>query len=131
MENNFKDLKIFESQFLNEICDSLVYQVKKITGEDLYLVGSVAKIMSNHLPDDYAIKDIDFIVSSKAFRKLLPHRNSLVKNYRMIESRPERIIIYLDKFAIEIWNYKEQNTDKTPKIFNNKIHYLCLLEPKQ
>ena len=131
MENNFKDLKIFEREELNQYCDLLVHRIKEITGVSPYLVGSVAKIMSGHLPEDYEIKDIDFIVSSFEFRKLLPHRNSLFPEAKSVEMRPERVIIHLEKFAIEIWNYKERNIDKEPKIYKNKIHYLCLLEPKQ
>lgn len=131
MENNFKDLKIFERKELNQYCDLLVHRIKEITGVSPYLVGSVAKIMSGHLPEDYEIKDIDFIISSFEFRKLLSHRNSLFPEAKSVEMRPERVIIHLEKFAIEIWNYKERNIDKEPKIYKNKIHYLCLLEPKQ
>ena len=127
VENNFKDLKIFENDKLNEYCDLLVYRIKEITGVPPYLVGSVAKIMSGHLPEDYEIKDIDFIISSFEFRKLLPHRNSLFPESRSIELRPERLIIHLPNFAIEIWNFKENNTDKIAKIYKNKINYLCLL----
>ena len=127
VENNFKDLKIFERKELNQYCDLLVHRIKEITGVSPYLVGSVAKIMSGHLPEDYEIKDIDFIISSFEFRKLLPNRNSLFPESRSIELRPERLIVHLEKFAIEIWNYKERNTDKEPKIYKNKIHYLCLL----
>ena len=131
MENNFKDLKIFERKELNQYCDLLVHRIKEITGVSPYLVGSVAKIMSGHLPEDYEIKDIDFIISSFEFRKLLSHRNSLFPEAKSVEMRPERLIIYILNIAIEIWNYKERNIDKEPKIYKNKIHYLCLLEPKQ
>ena len=131
MENNFKELKIFENDKLNEYCDLLVHRIKEITGVPPYLVGSVAKIMSGHLPEDYEIKDIDFIISSFEFRKLLSHRNSLFPEAKSVEMRPERVIIHLEKFAIEIWNYKERNTDKEPKIYKNKIYYLCLLEQKK
>ena len=127
MVNNFKNLKIFERKELNQYCDLLVHRIKEITGVEPYLVGSVAKIMSGHLPEDYEIKDIDFIISSFEFRKLLPNRNSLFPESRSIELRPERLIVHLPNFAIEIWNYKERNTDKEPKIYKNKIHYLCLL----
>lgn len=127
MENNFKDLKIFEREELNQYCDLLVHRIKKITGEPPFLVGSVAKIMSGHLPEDYEIKDIDFIVSSFQFRKLLPLRNSLFPEAKSIEIRPERLIVYISNIAIEIWNFKEKNVDKSPKIYKNKIHYLCLV----
>ena len=64
VENNFKELNIFEREELNQYCDLLVHRIKEITGVPPYLVGSVAKIMSGHLPEDYEIKDIDFIISS-------------------------------------------------------------------
>lgn len=132
VENNFKKLKIFERKELNLYCDLLVHRIKEITGVPPYLVGSVAKILSGHLPEDYEIKDIDFIVSSLEFRKLLPHRNTIFPEAKSVEMRPERLILHLENFAIEIWNSKEKNTDKTPKIYKHKIHYLCLLqqEPK-
>lgn len=130
VENNFEELHIFEASILNQYCDILVNRVKEITGENIYLVGSVSKIMSEHLPEDYKIKDIDFILSIPAFRKLLPHRKTFFPEAKSVEMRPERLIIHLHNFAIEIWNYMERNIDKEPKIYKEKIHYLCLLEPK-
>lgn len=131
-ENNFQALAIFERAELNEFCDRLVHTVKMITGAELQLVGSVAKIMSGHLPEDYQIKDIDFILPVPAFRKLLPHRTTFFPEAKSVEMRPERLIIHLERFAIEIWNYAERNTDKEPKIYKEKIKFLCLKsEPKR
>ena len=129
-ENNFKKLEIFEASILNDYCDILVENVKEITGENLYLVGSVSKILNGDFTEEYKIKDIDFIISMVGFQKLIRNKNILFPMAKMIEERPERLIIYLQNFAIEIWNYLERNTDKTKKLYKNKIPYLCLLEPK-
>ncbi|WP_313091954.1 hypothetical protein [Chryseobacterium flavum] len=123
-ENNFQELQIFEAPILNESCDLISKRVKNITGEDIYLVGSVSKILNGDLPEEYKIKDIDFIVSMAAFQKLIRNKESLFPEARTIEQRPERLIIYLNNFAIEIWNYLERNTDKKKKYFKNKIPYL-------
>lgn len=131
MDENFKNLKIFEAPMLNEWCDLLIQRVKKITGEDLFLVGSVSKILHGDLPEDYKIKDIDFIISMAGFQKLRMNRDSLFPEAWTIEIRPERLIIYFNNFAIEIWNYLERNTDKQKKKFKNKILYLCQLEQKK
>lgn len=104
----------------------MLYQrVKEITGEELYLVGSVSKILNGNLSEDYKIKDIDFIVSMAAFQQLVRKKELLFPEALTIEQRPERLIIYLPNFAIEVWNYLERNTDKEKKYFKNKIPYLC------
>lgn len=129
-ENNFQNLDIFEARVLNEYCDILVQKVFDITGENLYLVGSVSKILNGDFTEEYKIKDIDFIVSMVGFQKLIRNKNILFPMAKMIEERPERLIIYLPNFAIEIWNYLERNRDKTKKLYKNKIPYLCQLELK-
>ncbi|MBQ0152534.1 MAG: hypothetical protein KBS61_06540 [Chryseobacterium sp.] len=129
-ENNFHNLEIFEESVLNKYCDILVQKVFEITDENIYLVGSVAKILNGDFTEEYKIKDIDFIISMVGFQKLIRNKNTLFPMAKMIEQRPERLIIYLPNFAIEIWNYLERNTDKTKKLYKNKIHYLCLLELK-
>ncbi|MGC5744363.1 hypothetical protein [Chryseobacterium sp. NFX27] len=123
-ENNFQELQIFEAPILNECCDLLSKRVKNITGEDIYLVGSVSKILNGDLTEEYKVKDIDFIVSMAGFQKLIRNKETLFPEARTIEQRPERLIIYLNNFAIEIWNYLERNTDKKKKYFKNKIPYL-------
>ena len=127
-ENNFQNLEIFEAPFLNKYCDILINNVKKITGDDMYLVGSVSKILNGDFTEEYKIKDIDFIVSMVSFQKLIKSKDLVFPMARTIEQRPERLIIYIHNFAIEIWNYLERNTDKTKKLYKNKIPYLCLLE---
>lgn len=123
-ENNFQELQVFEAAILNECCDLLRERVKKITGEDIYLVGSVSKILHGDLTVEYKVKDIDFIVSMASFQKLIRNKESLFPEARTIEQRPERLIIYLNNFVIEIWNYLERNTEKKKKYFKNKIPYL-------
>jgi hypothetical protein len=123
-ENNFQELQVFEAPILNECCDLIRERVKKITGEDIYLVGSVSKILHGDLTEEYKVKDIDFIVSMASFQKLIRNKESLFPEARTIEQRPERLIIYLNNFAIEIWNYLERNIDKKKKYFKNKIPYL-------
>lgn len=123
-ENNFQELQIFEAPILNECCDLIAERVKNITGEDIYLVGSVSKILHGDLTEDYKVKDIDFIISMAGFQKLIRNKEFLFPEARTIEQRPERLIIYLSNFAIEIWNYLERNTDKKKKYFKNKIPYL-------
>ena len=129
--NNFQKLNVFENYHLNVFCDILAKNVNQITGESLFLVGSVSKIMNGDLPEDYKIKDIDFIISMVGFQQLIRKKDELFPLAKTIEQRPERLIIYLENFAIEIWNYLERNTDKTKKLYKNKIPYLCQLEPKQ
>lgn len=130
-ENNFQKLEIFEAPVLNQYCDILVENVRRITGEDLFLVGSVSKILNGDFTEDYKIKDIDFIISMVGFQKLLLSKNKILPLAKTIEQRPERLIIYLPNFAIEIWNFLERNTDKTKKLYKEKIPYLCLLEPNK
>jgi len=130
-ENNFQELQIFESAILNECCDLISQRAKELTGESLYLVGSVSKILNGDFTEEYKIKDIDFIVSMAGFQKLIRNKDLLFPEARTIEQRPERLIIYLNSFAIEIWNYLERNTDKQKKLFKNKIPYLCQLEPNK
>lgn len=123
-ENNFQDLNVFEFTQLNIYCDLLSSRIKKITNEDIFLVGSVAKILHGEIPESYIIKDIDFIVSLSAFQKLIRHRKEILPEAITMEQRPERLIFYLPNFAIEIWNYLERNTDKQKKYFKEKIPYL-------
>lgn len=127
--NNFQELQVFEAPELNRICDSLVNKIKELTGEDIFLVGSVSKVLNDDLPEGYQIKDIDFAVFNNAFRKLQNCRHSLLEEAKSVELVPRRIIIYLPYIAIEIWNANDINPDI--KLFKNKIPYIkCQSEPK-
>lgn len=125
LENNFQNLNIFQVEFLNKYCDLITHRVKQITGEEICLVGSVAKILHGEISaENYVIKDIDFIVTLSAFQKLIKFKKEILPEAYTLEQRPERLIFYMPNFAIEIWNHKERNTDKQKLYFNNKIPYL-------
>lgn len=55
---NFKDLKIFEDEQVNEFCDVLTDIVRDITGEELALCGSVAKHLHGSISEDYNPKEL-------------------------------------------------------------------------
>ncbi len=120
--NNFQELHIFEAPELNRICDSLVNKIKELTGGNIFLVGSVSKLLSGDLPESYQIKDIDFIVFNNDFRKIQNNRHSLLEAAKSVELAPRRIIIYLPAIAVEIWNANDINPDI--KLFKNKIPYI-------
>ncbi|WP_278381016.1 hypothetical protein [Chryseobacterium arthrosphaerae] len=127
--NNFQELQVFEAPELNKICDSLVNKIQELIGADVFLVGSVSKVLSGDLPESYQIKDIDFAVFNNDFRKLQNCRNSLLENAKSFELAPRRIIIYLPYIAVEIWNANDINPDI--KLFKNKIPYIkCQSELK-
>lgn len=124
-ENNFQKLLVFENERLNEDCDLLICNIKTITGENAYLTGSVARLLEGVYPDDYQVKDIDFVVSEQAFRMISSKRKEILPCIS-VELRPERIILYLSPvFCIEIWFFKEKKQEIIHKIFKNKIHYVC------
>lgn len=127
--NNFQELQVFEAPELNRICDSLVNKIKELTGENIFLVGSVSKVLSGDLPESYQIKDIDFAVFNNDFRKLQNSRHTLLEEAKSVELAPRRIIIYLPFIAVEIWNANDINPDI--QLFKNKIHYIkCQSEQK-
>lgn len=128
MENNFKELQIFEDSVVNDFCDLLTDQVLKITGKKPHLVGSVAKILSGTYSENYNPKDIDFAIDNVSFRKILAYKNNQIQLFefaRMVETRPERFIIYLNDKVIELWNYFHKNKFEELKYYKNKIPFLC------
>lgn len=127
--NNFQELQVFEAPELNRICDSLVNRIKELTGENIFLVGSVSKVLSGDLPENYQIKDIDFAVFNNDFRKLQSCRHNLLEDAKSVELAPRRIIIYLPYIAVEIWNANDINP--VIQLFKNKIPYIkCQSELK-
>lgn len=127
--NNFQELRVFEAPELNRICDSLVSRIKELTGEDIFLVGSVSKVLSGDLPETYQIKDIDFAVFNNDFRKIQNCRHSILEEAKSVELAPRRIIIYLPYIAVEIWKANDINPDI--QLFKNKIPYIkCQSELK-
>ena len=121
-ENNFQEIQVFESPDLNKICDLITNKIFEITGSKPLLIGSVSKLMSGNLPEDYQIKDIDFAVFKNEFRMLQYRKNEILQGALMTEITPRRIIIYLPAFAIEIWNANDK--DPVIELFKNKIPYI-------
>lgn len=127
-EDNFQKLKVFQTSEINIICDLFTQEVLNITGEKPILVGSVAKMFNNTLPETYVPKDIDFTINIKSFRKILNiqhYKNNLFEFAEMVESRPERIIIYCKEIFIELWCFLQKNNSEKLEYKNNKIPYLC------
>lgn len=121
----FKDLKIFESEEINNLCDHIFNLVASITGSQPILCGSVAKMLSGVLDEEsYKAKDIDFYLPNSDFRKLKQNLPSEVTGVKMIEVRPERIIFH-GLLCIEIWCNLEKEENETFGILlkKNKIPY--------
>lgn len=123
--NHFQELKIFEDENMNIICDDLFHKVKEITKEELIICGSISKVFSGEYLESYMPKDIDFVISKWAFRLLANQLVGLPKVV-MIEKLPHKIILYTDVFVcIEIWFLGKKNEKMTKKYYKNKIPYLC------
>lgn len=124
VENNFQDLQIFEDVSANKICDDLSAFILDKTGEELLVVGSVAKLFAEQLHSSYSPKDIDLVVSKAVFRRLWGLDKKTFENVKMIEKRPERIILYTNKLALEIWEFAAENINREKKYYKEKIPYL-------
>mgnify|MGYP000056182158 CR=1 FL=1 len=126
-ENNFQEVEVFEDAFMNEFCDTLTAKVKEITGEELFICGSLARMFSGELSEDYTPKDVDFVVSKGAF--ILLSRNPLVlQGVVMVEKRPDRIVFFLEnKHCVELWIFLKEDEGKSKQYFKNKILYLIHL----
>lgn len=124
VENNFQDLQIFEDPDVNQICDDLYNLICNTTKEEILVVGSIAKLFEEQLEPDYIPKDIDFVVSKGVFRRMRGFRKEDFTSVKMIERRPERIIFYTDKLAVEVWEYADENIDREKKYYKEKIPYL-------
>lgn len=121
----FQELNIFEDTKMNEICDRITSIVKDITGDLPILCGSLAKIFSGILDEKtYEIKDVDFFLTNWNFRKLKHHFPKEIVGIRMIEKRPERMILFCENNkCIELWCNLEKEENKKVLIKNNKIPY--------
>lgn len=119
---NFRELKIFENENINALCDRLCRYCEE-QGEIPILTGSVAKVLSEQLPQDYLPKDLDFVVSYPTFRNLIVRLNKM-EGIVMIEKRPHRIILYAEEgICIEIWQNKSVDKNKEIKKYKDKIAY--------
>lgn len=128
LEDNFQNLQIFEENEINKFCDLLTQEVFNITGKKPHLVGSIAKMLNGNLDSSYTPKDVDFAIDNISFRKVLHHhqnRSELFSFARMVETRPERFIIYLDNKCLELWNFFYKNHNETLEYYKNKIPFLC------
>lgn len=122
VRNYFQELKVFENEKINALCDKLCLYCQEQSGEIPVLTGSVAKMLHGGL-ENYNPKDVDFVVSYSTFRNLSVRLDKM-EGVVMIEKRPRRIILYTDeKLCIEIW---QQKTNDFAKRFDyqNKIPYL-------
>lgn len=122
-ENNFQRLKVFENPQINSLCDDMFHFVKNNLGEELLIVGSVAKVFANQLSKDYEPKDIDMVVSKQCFRKL-SGSFPFFENVTMLEKNPQRIILYTPTMAIEVWEFAQENINRPKKYYKQLIPYL-------
>lgn len=123
VRNYFQELKVFENEKINALCDQLCLYCQEQSGEIPILTGSVAKMMSEQLPQDYQPKDLDFVVSYPTFRNLIVRLNKM-EGVVMIEKRPRRIILYAEEgICIEIWQNKSVDKNKEIKKYKDKIAY--------
>lgn len=129
--NAFEELKVFENQRLNKLCDTLTEKVKEITQSELVVCGSVARLLAEKLPEQYLPKDIDFMVNPIVFRRLLLERFDL-DYVLMVEKSPKRIILYTDDdFCIEIWTHFPHMKYEEKKYYQQKIPYQINITPWQ
>lgn len=119
----FQELNIFENQEINSLCDRVFMLIRQVIGSPPILCGSVAKMFANTLDQNYRPKDIDFYVSKRDFQKLLLHLPKEIEGVRMIEKRPERILLH-SLICIEIWkDIQEDNHKRGFLLKNNQIPY--------
>lgn len=123
--NYFQELKVFEDNNVNILCDELSSLVKNFYGEELLVCGSLSKIFLGSLPDTYTPKDIDFIVNPIAFQRLY-NRLEKLNSVTMVEKQPHRIILYTKHFiCIEIWKERESDKQRKKIYYKNLIPFLC------
>lgn len=105
----FQELKIFENEKLNILCDRLSQIVREITGEELMLCGSVAKKLHGTLPEDYEPKDVDFVVEREAFNKLYRAFPMEIEGVVAFEFQPIKILLWTPSLGacVEIWLLRE------------------------
>lgn len=120
---NFRELKIFENENINALCDRLCSYCEEQSGEMPILTGSVAKMLHGGL-ENHTPKDVDFVVSYPTFRNLIVRLDKM-EGVVMIEKRPFRIVLYVETdFCIEVWLKSIRNETMSLNYYQNKIPYL-------
>lgn len=120
----FQELQVFDNKMINELCDDLANEVRKLTSNEIMVCGSVSKIFAGEFSEQYTPKDIDFVVSKWDFR-ILSHQLSKFRNVLMVEKLPHKIILYTKAFiCIEIFYLTDHNKNMTKKYYQNLIPYL-------
>lgn len=120
---NFRELKIFENENINALCDRLCRYCEEQSGEIPVLTGSVAKMLHGGL-ENHTPKDVDFVVSYSTFRNLIVRLDKM-EGVVMIEKRPFRIVLYVETdFCIEVWLKSIRNETMNLNYYQNKIPYL-------
>lgn len=118
---DFKQEKIFENDSLNNTCDLIFNKINEVFEKttDVVICGSVAKMLSGVLSEEYEPKDLDFVVRDFFIWRFL--RENLQKwfsNYRVVTIKLERIILYTDSIALEFWAGKDDHRE-TRKLTEN------------
>ena len=91
--NNFQELEVLALPEINQLCDELAELVDRLSGEEIVLCGSLAKLFAKNIPEDYLIKDVDFVVSRDVF-KILQRQSCELHAVVSVEKTPERIILH-------------------------------------
>ena len=121
--NNFQELEVLALTEINQLCDELAELVDRLSGEEIVLCGSLAKLFAKNIPEDYLIKDVDFVVSRDVF-KILQRQSCELHAVVSVEKTPERIILHTPhRICVEIWNTQPKNETETKKYYQNKIPY--------
>lgn len=122
---DFQQQKIFENEAINQICDFIFNKVNEKFGRttDIVICGSVGKILSEVISEDYEAKDLDFVVRDYLVWKFLVE--NLLKwfpDYRTEVIGLERVILFTDLIAIEFW---AGNRDiRSTKNITNNVKYI-------
>lgn len=122
---DFQKENIFETKEINAICDLVFGKVESIyqKSEAMIICGSVAKVLSGILPENYEAKDLDFVVRDYfVWRFLKENLQQWFPNFKIEVIERERVILYTDSIAIEFW---AGNNDHRPtKQITENIKYI-------
>lgn len=122
---DFQKENIFQSKEINEICDLIFGKVESIYKKPDVIVigGSVAKIFSGILPENYEPKDLDFVVRDYfVWRFLRENLQQWFPNFKVEIVERERVILFTNEIAIEFW--AGRNDFRPTKNISEKIKYI-------